>query len=166
MFLNIPGYNRVLVNRKTGKSGSVDLFILNNLIFYVCVDLKAFANDNFEFVFVKFCSSTFKTRILGLVYQPPNSSLDLFMSGFESVLDRYNHFCVECLIAGDFNIDLLTYDVHHGIGLFLDCMHEHVLVPLTTKPTCFTSDSSILIDNIFTNKTSNIMMSGILITDI
>ena len=88
------------------------------------------------------------------------------MSGFESVLDHFNHFGVECLIAGDFNIDLLKYDAHRGTGLFLDCLRENALVPLITKPTRFTSDSSTLIDNIFTNKQNNVMLSGILITDI
>ena len=88
------------------------------------------------------------------------------MSGFESVLDHFNHFGVECLIAGNFNIDFLKYDAHRGTGLFLDCLHEHALVPLITKPTRFTSDSSTLIDNIFTNMPNNVMLSGILITDI
>ena len=65
------------------------------------------------------------------------------MPDFESVLDHFN-FGVECLIAGDFNIDLLKYDAHSGTVLFLDCQHEHVLVPLITKPTHFTSDSFTL----------------------
>ena len=155
MFLNIPGYNRTLVNRKTG-TGGVALFILNNLHFDVCADLNAFANDNFECVFVKLSSSTFKTKVLGSVYRPPNSNLDLFMSGFHSVVDHFNHFDVECLIARDFNIDLLKYDAHRGTGLFLDCLHEHALVPLITPPTRFTSDSFTLIDNIFSNKPNNV----------
>ena len=111
-------------------------------------------------------SSTFKTKVWGSVYQPPNSNLDLFMSGFQPVLDHFNHFGVECLIAGYFNIDLLKYDAHRGTGLFLDCLHEHALMPLITKPTRFTSDSFTLIDNMFTNKPNNVMLSGILITDI
>ena len=57
---------------------------------------------------------------------------------------------------------MLKYDAHRGTSLFLDCLHEHALVSLITKPTHFTSDSSTLIDNIFTN----VMLSGILITDI
>ena len=88
------------------------------------------------------------------------------MSCLESVLDNFNYFDVECPLAGDFKIDLLNYDVHHGTGLFLDCLHEHALAPLITKPTRFTSDSSTLIDNIFTNMPNKGMLSGILITDI
>ena len=53
MFPNIPGYNRILVNRKTGTGEGVALFILNNLNFDVCAYLNTFANDNFECVFVK-----------------------------------------------------------------------------------------------------------------
>ena len=41
MFLNILGYNRILVNRKTDTEGGVALFILNNLDFDVCADLIA-----------------------------------------------------------------------------------------------------------------------------
>ena len=88
------------------------------------------------------------------------------MSCFESVLDHFNRFGVECLIAGAFNIDLLKYDAHRETGLFHDCLHEHALVPIITKPTRFTSGSSTLIDNIFTNKPNNVMLLGILITDI
>ena len=88
------------------------------------------------------------------------------MSGFESVVDHFNNFDVKCLIAGDFDIYLLKYDAHRGTSLFLDCLHEHALVPLITKPTRFTSDSSLLIDNICTTKPNNVMLSGILITDI
>ena len=39
-FLSIPGYNRILVNRKTGTGRGVALFILNNLHFDVCADLN------------------------------------------------------------------------------------------------------------------------------
>ena len=55
------------------------------------------------------------------------------MSGFQSVRDQFNHFGVECLIAGDVNIDLLKYDAYRGKGLFLDCLHDHALVPQITK---------------------------------
>ena len=74
------------------------MFILNNVNLDVCADLNAFANDNFECVFVKLSSSTFKTKVLGSVYRPPNSNLYLFMSGFESVPDHFNHFGVEYLL--------------------------------------------------------------------
>ena len=47
MFLNIPGNNRALVNRKTGTGGGLVLFVNNKLTFDVNFDLNAFANDNF-----------------------------------------------------------------------------------------------------------------------
>ena len=45
MFLNISGYNHILVNRKTDTGGSVALFILNNLNYDICAYLNS--NDNF-----------------------------------------------------------------------------------------------------------------------
>ena len=73
----LHSYSCVLVNCKTSTGGGIALFIINNLTIDICADLNAFAYDNFECVFVNLSSSTFKTKILGSVYQPPNSNLHL-----------------------------------------------------------------------------------------
>ena len=72
----------------------------------------------------------------------------------------------ECLLAGDYNINLLKHEVHDGTRNFLNCLYDDSLIPLLTRPTRFDKASSTLIYNIFTNKCNQNAISGILITDI
>ena len=88
------------------------------------------------------------------------------MSGFESVLTILNKTKSECLLAGDYNINLLKHEVYDGIRNFANCLYDNSLIPLITRPTRFGKSSSTLIDNIFTNKCNQNAISGILITDI
>ena len=71
----------------------------------------------------------------------------------------------ECLIAGDFNIDLLKYD-NADTEDFINNLYEHLFIPLIFRPTRFNINSSTLIDNIFSNKPYDSLISGILITDV
>ena len=67
---------------------------------------------------------------------------------------------------GDFNLDLLHYDSHHFTQEFLDSLFSHMLIPLITKPTCVTSHSATLIDNIFTNCFQQNTLNGLILNDI
>ena len=71
----------------------------------------------------------------------------------------------ECLLAGDYNINLLRHNVHKGTATFINCLYAKSFVSLITKPTRFGNKSSTLTDNIFTNKCNNSASSGLLITD-
>ena len=58
-------------------------------------------------------------------------------------------------ICGDFNIDLLKYEVNHDTTNFVDTIHSCGLYPIVNKPTRITGQSATLIDNIYTNDFSN-----------
>ena len=85
------------------------------------------------------------------------------MNGFESVLNILSKTKTECVLAGDYNINLLRHNTH---ATFINCLYANSFVPLITKPTRFGNKSSTLIDNKFTNKCHNSDSSGLLITDI
>ena len=55
------------------------------------------------------------------------------------------------VLLGDFNANLLNYDIDRDISDFLDCMYCNSLLPHITSPTCITARSKTLIDNIFSN---------------
>ena len=69
---------------------------------------------------------------------------------------------------GDYNINLLNYDVHKNTAEFTDMMYANSFIPLVTRPTRITQSSATLIDNIFTNDLENLAtsMQGILVADI
>ena len=106
--LNIPGYNSTFKNRTSGRSGGVALFVRNCFKFTVHDDLSEFNNDYFELIFIDITNTTLGNRIIGAVYRPPGYSPDLFMIGFVKVLSAISKTRTECLIVGDFNVDLLN----------------------------------------------------------
>ena len=81
---------------------------------------------------------------------------------FESI-ETENKYCY---LLGDFNVNLLNAEKHPPTNDFCDNMFPNYHVLLITKPTRIPSDSSTLIDNIFTNKFDSDHFHGILITDI
>ena len=69
---------------------------------------------------------------------------------------------------GDYNINILNYDVHSLTGEFVDTMSSYAFVPLINRPTRVTATSATVIDNIFTNNFENLenYFQGVLVTDI
>jgi hypothetical protein len=63
-------------------------------------------------------------------------------------------------------VDLLKIAEHRSTAEFYSCITSHHLLPLITRPTRITCNSSTLIDNIFTNTWPRLTKSSILATDI
>ena len=91
------------------------------------------------------------------------------------VLSAISETRTECLIAGDFNInllkydekcDLLKYDENADTEDFINNLYEHLFIPLISRPRRFNINSSTLIDKILSNKPYDSFVSGILITDV
>ena len=61
---------------------------------------------------------------------------------------------------GDFNINLLDYNVHQPTNNFLDSLASNSIIPYILQPTRLTSHSKTLIDNIFSNILSSEIISG------
>ena len=70
------------------------------------------------------------------------------------------------VIMGDFNIDLLKFEMHNKTNFYIDNIFSNAYIPLITKPTRLTPHSATLIDHIYTNDISRSYKSGIIITDI
>ena len=66
---------------------------------------------------------------------------------------------------GDFNLDLLKFNIHTPTEEFVDAMFSYGLIPKITKPTRTQNNTATLIDNLFTSSL-NVDLSGILINDI
>ena len=66
---------------------------------------------------------------------------------------------------GDFNLNLLEFDIHAHVNGFLNLLASFSLMPLITKPTRVTEHSSTVIDNIFCN-IQPLPHAGIVISDL
>ena len=63
-------------------------------------------------------------------------------------------------LLGDFNANLMHYDLDRDVSDFLDLMYSNTLLPQITTPSCITSKSATLIDNIFVNEYDPTFLSG------
>ena len=67
---------------------------------------------------------------------------------------------------GDFNIDLLKYDMHGDSSDFLDAMYASFILLYISAPSRVTPHPKALIDNIFSNTIEDGFISGNLVTTI
>ena len=117
-------------------------------------------------VFAEISHSEFGKKVVGAVYRPHNSTLDSFNIDFKKVLNLTNKSKAEYIFAGDYNIDLLKLHTHDKTASFVNNVYAHSCLPVITSPTRFGEECSTLIDNIFTNKPSENIISGLLIDNI
>ena len=117
--LLIPGYNSIFKNRPKGRGGGVSLFIRQLLTYSIRKDLDIFdKNEDLESLFIELNDINFGTKIISAVYRPPGNCIDTFMSSFESIMAVLSNYKHDCLVADDWNIDLLKSDVHSGTDCF------------------------------------------------
>ena len=100
-------------------------------------DLGVFYNEDLESVFIELNDINFGRKIIGAIYRPPGNCIDMFMSYFESIMSIVSNSKHDCLIAGDWNIDLLKYDVHLSTESFVNNLHANLLIPVITRSTRF-----------------------------
>jgi hypothetical protein len=70
------------------------------------------------------------------------------------------------ILAGDYNINLLSHAVHSETENFLNILYAHSILPMIKRPTRYGENSATLIDNILTNKLDDNQLSGIILHDI
>ena len=101
--------------------------------------------------------------IVSCLYRKPSSKIADFIECIEGMFS-----CIKgsIYICGDFNIDLLNYDVNNSTKNFVDQMFSMSLFPLINQPTRITNQCHSIIDNIYTNSTNEDIISGVIIADI
>ena len=86
-----------------------------------------------------------------------------------SIWSTYPKSCfwkAECLLAGDYNINLLNYETHVDTEIFVNNLYSSSFLPLITTPTRFTTTTATLIGNIMSSAFNDDLISGILIADV
>ena len=100
-----------------------------------------------------FCSKSVNV-IVGCTYKHPTLQINDFKSDFiSSLLLKPRKECERIFLFGNFNIDLLKYELSHSINNFIDKLSSNFLLPHTPLPARI-SKTSTLIHNIFSNSTS------------
>ena len=171
--IQLEGYNCINQGYKCSRHGGLITYIKSKFstkIVDICPESQIW-----EGLFVEITTKNAKKDkfIVGNIYKPPRDNnnyqnIQNFISEFEPVLTHINNSKTECLIGGDWNINLLKINERPAFSDFLDLMFNKSFCPKITLPTRFATHSASLIDNIYctiSDKTIDIV-SGILFTGI
>ena len=159
---NIESYQILRSDRGHGKGGSVALYTHNDITVKLRPDLSV---DGIENLFIEMLNEEVKNIVVGIIYRPPNRSIDTFFDKFDECLDIVSQENKEIYLMGDFNINLLKTDNNNTPKLISSpttfAFHPHI-----NKPTIISDTSKTLIDNIFSNVCNKNANNGIMYYDI
>ena len=165
--VDIDGYDFVFKNREFKLGGGVGLYVSNDLNFKIREDIRVPNEEVMEPLFIEIIRPHGKNIIVGIIYRPPNQSVDVFVENFSEILAKISRENKICYLMGDFNLNLLNHQNHDATGKFIDEFHSCMFSLLISLPSRITSHSATLIDNIFTNYFEHhYRTAGLLLADI
>ena len=171
--VQIEGYTCINQGYKCSSHGGLITYIKSKFstkILNICPESNIWEGLFFEISLESDKKSKF---IVGNIYKPPRDNnnyqnIQNFISEFDPVLTYLKNSKSECMIGGDWNINLLKINERQAFSDFLDLMFNNSLCPKITLPTRFSNKSASLIDNIYCKISNNTIdtISGILFTGV
>ena len=165
--VDLEGYS-LSSSPTTSEKGGSALYIKNKFNAFERHDLNII-NDHFESTWVEIKNQNIRNVVIASIYRHPHDNLEIyntFLIYMEKILLQLSKEKKEIYICGDFNSDLLKIDSLNNYSRFYELLASFGLVPFILLPTRITGNSATIIDNIFTNNTSNAIISGNIITDL
>lgn len=157
----IPGYTFEYVPTPLS-AGGVGMYIDSELRYTV---LEKSSNEAFQALWVEIFQTNVANIICGVLYRQHNSP-ELFLKYFEETAENLIATGKPVYVMTDANINLLSFDSCNYAQDFLLTLQSLNLTPCIDKPTRVHRNSFSLIDNIFTNKVNENIISGNIISDI
>ena len=142
--ISIPGYECICRSRSTRRGGGLALYIDTDLNVVVKnrSDLDSPDFSIYESLIVQLSPANGSTKdiIVGVIYKPPNTNVESFVSNFSRILDKLNKDNRPSYLLGDYNIDLLKYNNHSES--FLNQLLFYGFFPKIDRPTRITDSQN------------------------
>ena len=165
--IDLEGFHPLIYKEREGRrGGGIGLYI--DLKFrYETIEEFSLIREDFESLVLKVFLDDHKFKIIINLYRIPNSSIEVFLEWLNNMLVKLKSFNAdEIILCGDLNINLIKYNEHALTNEFLNSLISHSFLPLITLPSRITENSANLLDNIFTNKSSDFYQSGLFYSSI
>ena len=164
--VNINNYCKLYTTETLTGKGGVAIYIKDNLETIERNDLKI-KDVEYETVWVEIKNKREKNILIGCIYRHPHmNNMDDFINYMEKTLSKINKENKEVYITGDFNIDLLKYEMVPKYQDFYNMMASNGYLPQITMPTRLTDTTMSIIDNIYTNTFTEDIFSGNIILQV
>src|SRR5437867_5207852 len=139
MYSNISMYSNLFPNYsfhytlpKYSSIGGVGIFVHKSFTVIERDDLNfpTASHDYAELLFLEISKLNFHFLIGGF-YRHPNCNTSDFSSNLECIFQSlpFRKFKFNCLLAGDFNLDLLKYDSSNDINNFISLLTSYNFLP-------------------------------------
>jgi hypothetical protein len=157
--MDMEGY-KLYSTPTVSKKGGVALYIRTDFQVIERKDLDVQTKD-FESIWIEIKNSNSKNIVCGCVYRHPRYHQTDFLDYMDSTLHKLTKENKELYICGDFNIDFLKTDTDKASIDFYALLSSNGLLPLIIHPSRVVEGRlPSLIDNIFSNNTTDIILSG------
>ena len=168
---NLPNYQLEHVAAHASKHGGVAIYI-NDKYSYSIIDHGTKSNL-WDGLFIELSGYNLSRKmILGNIYKPPgnytNDNIETFIDEITPILAKLSKGKIECVLVGDFNIDLLKMNERNLYQRYFELFLSNGFLPRITYPTRITRRSGSLIEQIFHRNlnTDSKHIAGIILSSI
>ena len=163
--ISLPGYDEFIYEPTGSTHGGTGFYIKNGIDYKIRNDLKMNKPSFFEAIFIEIILPDRKNLIVGCIYRHPSESLRDFSTEYlEPILSKINKEKKECVLMGDFNVDLLNSNGNNAASEFFNTLSSYFFSPYILQPTRLRSKR--IIDNIFFNSLDYPATSGNLLREL
>ena len=153
------------------KVGGVAIFVKND--YKVCeineLKIPYSSKVRIEDLWAEITNKFGEKHIVSVVYRHPRGDVKLFTEHLENSLSKIesNSGIKHSIITGDFNIDLVKFDLNNNTNEYLNTVLKNGFIPTVLLPTRVTNHACTLIDHIhYLSRNNRIQIaSGNLMTD-
>ena len=165
--IDIPGYQSFIFQPTESSHGGTGFYLKNNVNYIERHDLALNSPSNFESAVIEINFPKRKNLIVACIYRHPTSKIsihDFNKNNMDPFLQKISDENKQCVLMGDFNIDLLKCDSNNDSNSFYNILSSNFFTPYVLQPTRL--HSKTLIDNLFFNSLEYTFYSGNLLIEI
>ena len=164
--VDILGYDEFKFVPTETSFGGTGFYIKSDVDYIVRDDLEINSKGNCEAMFIEIILPNRKNLIVGCVYRHGSGIpiRDFTSKYLEPIMEKIGNEKKECMLMGDFNVDLLKTTDNNAAGDFYNMFSSYFFTPFVLQPSRLRSKT--LIDNIFFNSLEYSSFSGNLLYEL
>ena len=127
--INLKNYSFESTPTESSAGGTL-LYISNRLSYKPRFDLNIVKKNQVESTFIEIINTKKTNIVVGCIYKHPNMDVLEFNNHLNQMLEKVSKEQKQIFLLGDFNINLLNYNVHLPTNDFLDSLASNCIIPV------------------------------------
>ena len=171
---SLEGYHEFKRTDSATDRGGVGFYVSEEIDFSVRTDLSM-DMDRVEDLWIeleidKKCyhkeNSHSEKYVIGNVYRHPGSQYKLFCDNLCKILETLNKLKTKYILLGDFNIDMLKYNLATNVSNYANSLHSMGCNIHIDKPTRVEKNTATCIDHVYSNLSPDRLSNRIVMSDV